>query len=59
MLRGVTLERIETARAHLTQAACIVKGNYGAKELSQDEQRWVREMLQAAVAAIDAAGGQG
>ncbi len=54
MDRAITLEKIENARARMTQAACIAKGDYGAKELSVDEQRWISEMLKSAASEISA-----
>ena len=44
MVRAVVLEKLEAARARLTQAACVCKGNYSQPDLSESEERWVMEM---------------
>jgi len=55
MVRAVLLEKLEAARARLTQAACVCKGNYSQPDLSESEERWVMEMISEAGAHLRAA----
>lgn len=57
MVRAVVLEKLEVARARLTQAACVCKGNYGQPDLSESEERWVMEMIGEAESHLRAAKG--
>jgi len=57
MVRAVVLEKLEAARARLTQAACVCKGNYSQADLSESEERWVMEMVDEAAAHLRAAKG--